>query len=58
MQRKISSEDAFRFAIDKSGFERAQPSPGVGAGASKYSQPQTGQRPIGDAPRGMGQRFY
>ncbi|MFH1096127.1 MAG: type IV pilus twitching motility protein PilT [Candidatus Desantisbacteria bacterium] len=58
MQRKISPDDALRFAIDKSGFERSQPA-GVSTGAgapSKYGQPQ--QRPVGEPPRGMGQRFY
>jgi twitching motility protein PilT len=58
MQRKISSSDAFRFAIDKSGFERSQPSPTMGAGASAYGQPQPQQRMGGESPRAMGQRFY
>ncbi|OIP43480.1 twitching motility protein PilT [Candidatus Desantisbacteria bacterium CG2_30_40_21] len=60
MQRKISPDDALRFAIDKSGFERSHPAPAgmsTGAGApSKYGQPQ--QRPVGEPPRGIGQRFY
>jgi len=57
MQRKISPDDAFRFAIDKSGFERSPSAAGMGA--SKYGQqPQPQSRPVGEPPRAMGQRFY